>query len=75
VIGVKMREERRLRVNIQARELLCQIHARLLPVGHAVGPIEQLHRLGVIAVRWMFREGVVEARVDQKVAETGWCIQ
>src|SRR5580700_372617 len=25
------------------RTLSCQVHARLLPVGHAAGPIEQLH--------------------------------
>ncbi len=48
-----------------------QVHARLLPVGHAVGPIEQLHRPGVISVGRIFREGVVEARVDQEVAEAG----
>jgi hypothetical protein len=71
MIGVEMREEHRLRVNVQARELCRQVHARLLPVGNAVGPIEQLHRLGVIAVGRMLREGVVEARVDQEVSEAG----
>jgi len=66
-----MCEEHRLRVNVQARELCRQVHARLLPVGHTVGPIEELHRLGVTAVGRMFREGVVETRVDQEVSEAG----
>ncbi len=66
-----MCEEHCLRVNVQARELCPQVHARLLPVGHVVGPIEELHRFGVVAVGRMFREGVVESRVDQEVAEAG----
>src|ERR1035438_4240144 len=75
MIGVEMREEHRLRVNVQARELCRQVHARLLPVGNAVGPIEQLHRLGVIAVGRMLREGVVEAVSIRKSPKRGWCIQ
>jgi hypothetical protein len=54
-------------VNAQAGELCRQIFTRLLPVGDAVDPIEEPHRLGVIAVRRMFREGVVETCVDQEV--------
>jgi hypothetical protein len=51
---------------------LCrEIFARLLAIGHAIGSIEELHRLGVIAVRRVFREGVVEARVDEEVSEAG----
>jgi hypothetical protein len=61
VVRMEMREEHRLRMNAQTRELRGQIRTRLLPVGHAVNPIEEPHRLGVIAVRWMFREGLIEA--------------
>src|ERR1700683_702417 len=66
-----MGEEQRLTAEVQTRELRPQIQARFLPVGDAVGPSEELHRLGVAAVGRMFGEGVVEARVDQEVAEAG----
>src|SRR5262245_66448006 len=67
---MEVREKHGLWVNVAVGELRGQICARLLPVRHAVDPIEQLHSLGVIAIRWMFREGVVEAAVDQEVSET-----
>jgi hypothetical protein len=57
VIGMEMLEKHRLRVNPPARQLRLQIFTRFLP--------------GIIAVRRMFREGVVEASVDQEVSETG----
>jgi hypothetical protein len=73
VIGMEMGEKHRLRLNVQARELRRQICTRLLPVGHAVNPVEELHRIGVITVRRMFGEGVVEARVDQEVSKV-WMV-
>jgi carboxymethylenebutenolidase len=69
--GVEMRDKHRLRVRVQACELRREINTRLLPIGQAIDPIEQPHRLGVIAVRRMFREGIIEARIDQEVSEAG----
>jgi len=66
-----MRDKHRLRVRVQACELRREINTRLLPIGQAIDPIEQPHRLGVIAVRRMFREGIIEARIDQEVSEAG----
>src|SRR5215813_11922190 len=68
---MEVREEHRLGVNVHARELSTQICAGLLPIGYAVDPIEQSHRFGVAAIRRMFRERVVKARVDQEVSEFG----
>src|SRR5215469_5331035 len=69
VIGMEMCEKYRPRMNIQAGELRRQIFAWLLAVGHAIDPIKELHRFGVVAVRRVFREGVVEACVDEEVSE------
>src|SRR5262252_8766721 len=71
VIGMEMGEKYCPRVNVQTGELRRQIFASLLAVRHAIEPIEELHRLGVIAVRRMFREGVVESCVDEEVSEAG----
>src|SRR5215469_5605007 len=69
MIGMEMCEKYRPRVNIQTGELRRQIFAWLLAVGHAIDPIKELHSLCVIAVGRMFREGVVEARVNEEVSE------
>src|SRR5215469_3597448 len=69
MVRMEVREKYRPRVNVQKRELRREIFAWLLAIGHAIDPIKELHRLGVIAVRRMFREGVVEARVDEYVSE------
>src|SRR5450755_3635229 len=68
---MEMREEHRLRVNVEGGKLRREIPTWLLPVGDAVDPIEEPHRFGVIAVWRMFREGAVEASVDQEVSEAG----
>src|SRR6516165_6120888 len=69
VVWMKMGKEYCLWVNVHADELGRQIFTLALPIGHAVRPIEQRHRLGVIAVRWVLREGIVEPRVDEKIPE------
>src|SRR5215510_3519910 len=67
VVWMKMCKEHCLWVNVQSDELGSQIITLALPVGHAVGPIEQSHRLCVITVRRVFREGVVEPRIDEEI--------
>lgn len=71
MIGMKMCEKHCPRMNIETDELRPQIFSWQLVVGHAIDPIEELHRLCVIAVRGMFREGVVETCVDEEVSEAG----
>src|SRR6516164_146311 len=54
-------------MNVQSYELGSQIFTLALPVGHSVDPIEQRHRLCVIAVRRVFCEGIVEPRIDEEI--------
>jgi len=58
---MEMREELSLWVNVHARELRGEICSSLLAIGHAVDPVEQFHRVGVVAVWRIFRERVVKA--------------
>src|SRR5215467_9754534 len=67
VVWMKMCKEDCLWVNVHSDELGSQIFTLALTISHAVGPIEQRHRLCVIAVWWAFREGIVESRVDEKI--------
>ena len=71
MIGMEMCEKYSSRVNVQTVELRRKVLALLLTIGHAIDPIEELHSLGVIAVRRMFREGAVEACVDEEIPEAG----
>jgi hypothetical protein len=71
VIWMQMREKHRLWMNIVMRELRRQVCAGHLPVRDAIDPIEQPHRFGVIAIRWVSGEGVIEGGVDQEVSEAG----
>ena len=69
VIGMEVREKYLLRANIQMGKLRREIFASWLVVGHAIDPIVEFHRLGVVAVRRMARKGVIESCVDEEVSE------
>src|SRR6516165_342548 len=66
---MKMREENCLRMNVEACELSRQVFSALLAVGDAIHPIEKLHRLGVTAIRRIFRKRVIETRIHKEVSK------